>query len=217
MWATRGHGGALQELLACGQPLERVLPAFTANPARLLMLPRKGRLATGSDADLVVLDDEGGVQDVMARGRWHVRGGQAAGARDVRVAGQRAAGSGAAGQRGSEILLEGVRVDEEEKTRGYIIPVGGAEEKIGDVAILRRFAALCGGGSCRIAIIPTASSLSDTGSPVRRAVSQPRRRGGAGRCRFRAGPTASTGSGSTCSSRWTASSSPAATSCGSAP
>lgn len=48
--------------------------------------------------------------------------------------------------------------------RGYIIPVGGAEEKIGDVAILRRFAELCGGGGCRIAIIPTASMLSETGS-----------------------------------------------------
>ena len=66
----------LKELLACGQPLERVLPAFTSNPARLLMLPRKGHLVPGSDADLVVLDPDGGVQDVMARGRWHVRGGQ---------------------------------------------------------------------------------------------------------------------------------------------
>src|SRR4051812_12219636 len=49
-------------------------------------------------------------------------------------------------------------------TRGHIIPVGGAEEKLGDVAILRRFATLCGGGNCRIAIIPTASILTDTGS-----------------------------------------------------
>ncbi len=48
--------------------------------------------------------------------------------------------------------------------RGYIIPVGGAEEKIGDVAILRRFAALCGAGNCRIAIIPTASEVSETGA-----------------------------------------------------
>jgi beta-aspartyl-dipeptidase (metallo-type) len=67
---------ALKELLACGQPLERILPAFTSNPARLLMLPRKGRIAAGADADLVVLDDDGGVQDVMARGRWHVREGR---------------------------------------------------------------------------------------------------------------------------------------------
>jgi cyanophycinase len=50
-----------------------------------------------------------------------------------------------------------------EPARGFIVPVGGAEEKIGDVAILRRFAALCGGGGCRVAIIPTASELSDTG------------------------------------------------------
>jgi cyanophycinase len=51
-----------------------------------------------------------------------------------------------------------------ETARGYIVPVGGAEEKIGDVAILRRFAELCGGSGCSIAIIPTASMLSETGS-----------------------------------------------------
>ncbi len=48
--------------------------------------------------------------------------------------------------------------------RGYIIAVGGAEEKIGDVAILRKFADICGAGSGRIAIIPTASEVSETGS-----------------------------------------------------
>jgi beta-aspartyl-dipeptidase (metallo-type) len=67
---------ALKELLACGQPLERILPAFTANPASLLLLARKGHLTTGADADLVVLDDEGSVRDVMARGRWHIREGR---------------------------------------------------------------------------------------------------------------------------------------------
>ena len=67
----------LKELLARGEPLERVLPAFTSNPARLLMLLRKGHLATGTDADLVVLGSDGGVEDVMARGRWHVRNGGA--------------------------------------------------------------------------------------------------------------------------------------------
>ncbi|HEX6432701.1 MAG TPA: cyanophycinase [Gemmatimonadales bacterium] len=47
--------------------------------------------------------------------------------------------------------------------RGYIVPVGGAEEKIGALAILRRFADLCGGSNCSIAIIPTASMQSETG------------------------------------------------------
>lgn len=66
----------LKELLTCGQPLERVLPAFTSNPAKLLRLPRKGRLAAGSDADLLVLDGDGRIEDVMARGQWHVREGR---------------------------------------------------------------------------------------------------------------------------------------------
>jgi beta-aspartyl-dipeptidase (metallo-type) len=66
----------LKELLARGQALERVLPAFTSNPARLLLLPRKGHLTTGADADLVVLGSDGNVKDVMARGRWHVRDGR---------------------------------------------------------------------------------------------------------------------------------------------
>jgi beta-aspartyl-dipeptidase (metallo-type) len=66
-------GGTLAALLRCGQPLERVLPAFTSNVARLLRLERKGRLFAGADADLVVLDRAGGISDVMAGGRWHVR------------------------------------------------------------------------------------------------------------------------------------------------
>ncbi len=66
----------LRELIGSGQRLERVLPAFTANPARLLRLPHKGRLTPGADADLVVLDDHGAVTDVMARGRWHLRDGK---------------------------------------------------------------------------------------------------------------------------------------------
>jgi beta-aspartyl-dipeptidase (metallo-type) len=68
--------GTLRELIARGQRLERVLPAFTANPARLLRLSRKGHLGVGADADLVVLDNSGAVAGVMARGRWHVRDGQ---------------------------------------------------------------------------------------------------------------------------------------------
>ncbi|MEO8029806.1 MAG: cyanophycinase [Gemmatimonadota bacterium] len=48
--------------------------------------------------------------------------------------------------------------------RGHIIPIGGAEEKIHDPAILRRFVKLSGGKKARIAIIPTASMAADTGS-----------------------------------------------------
>jgi beta-aspartyl-dipeptidase (metallo-type) len=65
----------LQELLAGGMALEQALPAFTLNAAELLRLPRKGRIGVGADADLVVLDADHRVRDVMARGRWMVRGG----------------------------------------------------------------------------------------------------------------------------------------------
>ncbi|HWT16936.1 MAG TPA: beta-aspartyl-peptidase [Patescibacteria group bacterium] len=63
----------LRNLLLRGQDLARVLPAFTRNPARLLRLRGKGEVAVGSDADVVVLDEEHRVNDVMIGGRWHVR------------------------------------------------------------------------------------------------------------------------------------------------
>jgi len=48
--------------------------------------------------------------------------------------------------------------------RGFIIPIGGAEEKLHDKRILSRFVALCGGSNARIVVIPTASELEDTGA-----------------------------------------------------
>jgi cyanophycinase len=48
-------------------------------------------------------------------------------------------------------------------TRGFIVPIGGAEDKLGDEAILRRFVKICGGREARIAVIPTASELKSTG------------------------------------------------------
>ena len=48
-------------------------------------------------------------------------------------------------------------------TRGYIIPIGGAEDKENDPEILQRFVSLCGGAAANIVIIPTASKLADTG------------------------------------------------------
>ena len=47
--------------------------------------------------------------------------------------------------------------------RGYIIPIGGGEEKLHNPEILDRFVELCGGKNSRISIIPTASELEDTG------------------------------------------------------
>jgi cyanophycinase len=47
--------------------------------------------------------------------------------------------------------------------RGYVIPIGGAEERVDNPVILKRFIELCGGNDAIIAIIPTASRLEDTG------------------------------------------------------
>lgn len=52
---------------------------------------------------------------------------------------------------------------EAEKKRGYIIPIGGAEDKEGSANILRKFIEVSGGKTSRIVIIPTASKLEDTG------------------------------------------------------
>jgi cyanophycinase len=53
--------------------------------------------------------------------------------------------------------------------RGFVIPIGGAEKKLRHATILRRFVELCGGAAARIAIVPTASKLDDTGEIHRRA------------------------------------------------
>ena len=47
--------------------------------------------------------------------------------------------------------------------RGWIIPIGGAEEKENSPEILQRFVQLCGGKNANIAVIATASRLEDTG------------------------------------------------------
>jgi len=52
----------------------------------------------------------------------------------------------------------------DDAVRGWIVPVGGAEDKEADIAILKRFVEVSGGKQAKIAIIPTASVLADTGS-----------------------------------------------------
>ncbi|MCA9680672.1 MAG: cyanophycinase [Myxococcales bacterium] len=49
-----------------------------------------------------------------------------------------------------------------------MVPVGGAEDKDGNPVILRRFVEVSGEADARIAIIPTASRLDDTGSRYER-------------------------------------------------
>lgn len=72
-----GQPDALLDMLqrACqrGLTLQQVLPVITSNPARLLRLHHKGRIDTGMDADMLVLNDDLQVTDVMARGFWHLR------------------------------------------------------------------------------------------------------------------------------------------------
>ena len=63
------------------------------------------------------------------------------------------------------------RVESDDR-RGWIVPVGGAEDKIHDVRILRRFTEIAGGAEARIAVIPTASVLPDTGARYERLFSE---------------------------------------------
>ncbi len=57
---------------------------------------------------------------------------------------------------------------QDQHVRGFIVPVGGAEEKESDPIILRRFVEVSGGRDARIAVIPTASRLEDTGDRYER-------------------------------------------------
>jgi cyanophycinase len=56
--------------------------------------------------------------------------------------------------------------------RGWIIPIGGAEDKENSPQILRRFVQLAGGREADIVVIPTASQLRDTGPRYERLFSE---------------------------------------------
>src|ERR1700733_11751827 len=49
------------------------------------------------------------------------------------------------------------------KTRGWIVPIGGAENKENDRHILVRFLEVSGGADANIVVIPTASRMNETG------------------------------------------------------
>jgi beta-aspartyl-dipeptidase (metallo-type) len=57
-------------------PLEKILPLMTSNVASLFRFHRKGQIATGFDADLLVLDESHRIDSVMANGVWHLKQGQ---------------------------------------------------------------------------------------------------------------------------------------------
>ena len=66
----------LAELLRRGSALETVLPAFTSNPASLLRLNAKGRIQTGNDGDLVLLDNDHNIHSVLINADWHRKDGE---------------------------------------------------------------------------------------------------------------------------------------------
>ena len=51
----------------------------------------------------------------------------------------------------------------EGETRGWIVPIGGAENKENDPRILERFIGVSGGSDADIVVIPTASRMNETG------------------------------------------------------
>src|SRR6266540_1704504 len=53
---------------------------------------------------------------------------------------------------------------------GVLMAIGGAEDKLGDKAVLARFVRLAGGGSARVLIVSTASSLGDEITDLYRTV-----------------------------------------------
>ena len=68
--STLTTGQALKNLVKfTGEGPEKVLPLLTENPADLLGLPRKGRIAPGCDADLVVLGGDLTVLRTIVGGR----------------------------------------------------------------------------------------------------------------------------------------------------
>lgn len=57
---------------------------------------------------------------------------------------------------------------EDESVRGFIIPIGGGEDRVKEMQIHRRFVELAGGENAYIVVIPTASMLDHTGPDYHR-------------------------------------------------
>jgi beta-aspartyl-dipeptidase (metallo-type) len=86
------HRDLMRIVRAAGLPLEQALQLLTSNVARVLGLDgRKGCVAEGADADLVLLDEADRIDTVFAGGELLVRGGRAV-PRGPFAAGREAAG-----------------------------------------------------------------------------------------------------------------------------
>jgi beta-aspartyl-dipeptidase (metallo-type) len=72
LWAA-----AREAILREGLPIEAAARTLTANPARALKLPGKGRLAVGADADILLLGaDDLDIRGLVAGGRTMMAGGE---------------------------------------------------------------------------------------------------------------------------------------------
>lgn len=69
--STLDQNRALKNILDfTGRPLEEILPVFTENPAKLIGIwDKKGSIADGKDADLVILDEQLDVAEVFLCGK----------------------------------------------------------------------------------------------------------------------------------------------------
>ena len=64
------HGDALPARMAdAGIPLAHVLRMASENPARRIGSANKGRIETGADADIVLMDEKLNIKAVMSGGR----------------------------------------------------------------------------------------------------------------------------------------------------
>jgi len=66
----------LKAMIELDLPIEKILPLMTSNVAKLLKFHNKGRIETGLDADLLVLNENHEIDSVMANGAWHIRQGE---------------------------------------------------------------------------------------------------------------------------------------------
>ena len=69
--STLTTGQALKNIMKfTGRSIEEVLQLLTVNPAKLIgVFDKKGSIADGKDADLVILDEENNVKDTFVRGK----------------------------------------------------------------------------------------------------------------------------------------------------